>query len=95
MTLAGQPVERALVVPSDRGTGLVPDGIDPTQMLTGADGRFAIQLPAGDYDVRIVGAGATSQTTADLTQGPQDLGDMAVIENARAILDMVNTGSPR
>ncbi len=95
VTHAGQPVARAVVVPSERGSGLVPEGIDPSQLLTGPDGRFSIQLPAGDYDLRIVGAEWSSQTTVDLTQGPRDLGDMAVSENARAILDMVDTGSPR
>jgi len=49
-----QPVARAFLLVSDPSKQTVPE-LDPTQLFSDAEGRFAISVPPGRYLVTAVG----------------------------------------
>lgn len=85
VTEQGDAVEYATVV-------VLRDGTQVTGMATDAEGRFTLDVPAGDYTLSILCLGYEPLTQEMRVEQRNDLGDLVLKSAATQIDDVVVTG---
>lgn len=85
VTEQGQAVEYATVV-------LLRDGTQVAGMATDSDGRFTLDVPAGDYTLSVLYLGYEPLTQTVRVEQQNDLGDIVLKSAATQIEEVVVTG---